>query len=227
MTEHPTPPEDSSWDTAPPDPSGGWGGAPSGRQELKTREPSALDHADLSPKRVMAASAVAVAAGTVFIGVLGIPAATALTVGGTFVGITVAARVLSVLGDDRPGLIGRLANWSEKLWTEWGTGFYGMASLTSFVVREGGSLSDVDFTLDEFLSDPIGNAISWGITQMIEGIMNAVWSALWWIDMIGFANTYGMYVAGGAVFAGWLFWSLLRFDEPDDPILEGEFRTDA
>ena len=213
---------DAPWRPPAPDPAGGWDRPLPSRASMAQVANRVSSEADVSPGRIAAAASVAVITGVVFIGLLGIPAATALAVGGTFVAVTAAARILSVAGEGRRGVLGWLSEASEKLWSEWGTGFYGLASLTSFILREADSLSDTGFTLPEFLADPIGRAISFLVSQFIEGIMNALWSMLWWLDVLSFGSRQGMLVAGSAVFAGWLFWTLLRFDEVDDPILEGK-----
>lgn len=88
---------------------------------------------------------------------------------------------------------------------KFGVEFYGVAALTSFLRAEADLLSGV--SIDGFLANPIGSAMAWFVSALIESIMNLVWASLWWFQLM--QEVEGLPLLAGIIGAGWVVWRVL------------------
>lgn len=110
----------------------------------------------------------------------GLPAAGVATVGALFLGTMAAARLLAE-GESR--FRSRILRWAARktreTWVEWGTGLYGLASLTCFLWLESRWLFEPESTPGEFLSRSIPGWTQWMIMEFIEALLNGLRALLW------------------------------------------------
>lgn len=154
----------------------------------------------------LTATALALVAMTLLVTSTALPAAGVFQVGLTFLAIAMVVRRL----EDAPRDTGNpvldwLTDRAVQLEGKFGVGFYGVAALTSFLRAEVNLVGDL--SLGGILSDPIGTAVSLFVSALIESIMNAVWAALWWVELMSVVD--GLPLLAGIVGAGWLVWRVL------------------
>lgn len=189
--------------TAPADPA-----APTGVTGWKGVLPASTDAA----LPYLGAAAVGLAAMITLVAATALPAAGVFQVGLTFLAVAmVARRVEEIPADSEHPLVAWTADHLDRLGDRFGVEFYGMASLTAFLRAEVISLSSTSLSLADLLSNPVGTAISWLVSEFVESVMNAVWAALWWIPLLQATPGTGAFVATVAV--GWLVWRML--DDPE------------
>ncbi len=138
-----------------------------------------------------------------------IPAAGILLYGGTFLAVAMGVRALEDLpveSDTR--VLHWLADRADALSEKFGVQFYGVASLTAFIHAEISTFGGLGFPLKAILSNPIGVGVGWFVQALVQSILNFVWSALWWLQLIAVDGIGGGLLAA-IIVAGWLVWKVL------------------
>jgi hypothetical protein len=171
-----------------------------------------------SPRPYLVAIGVGVAAMLVLIAVAGLPAAAVFQIGLTFLAVAMVVRRFEDIPEDTDNpVLGWLYDRVVQLEGKFGVEFYGIAALTSFLRSEVDLVDDL--AVGDLLANPVGAAISWFISALIESVVNAFWASLWWLQLL--QATDGLYVFVGIVMAGWLVWRVLEITPPDGGAEEG------
>lgn len=159
------------------------------------------------------ATALAMAAMLLLVVTTSLPAAGVFQIGLTFLAVAMVVRRLQDLPDDtdNPFLVW-LHERAERLQGKFGVEFYGIAALTAFLRAEADWVGGL--SIGELLSNPIGTLISWFVPALIESIMNAVWSALWWMQLMLYIDGWPLFIT--VVVAGWAVWRVLDITPLDD-----------
>ncbi len=143
---------------------------------------------------------------------LGFPAAVVAEVAGVYLLLNLLARAL--FDPDRAlfeGKGGRLTRIAENQLLDWGTNFYGVSAVTSLFVAEVNDIANMNWSIAEILSNPIGTAISLFVAGLIDFIGNVIGAALWPFQL--FQLMGGNWVLALSVgFVAWLVWWLITDD---------------
>lgn len=166
------------------------------------------------------ATGLAVVAMVALVAATALPAAGVLQVGLTFLAVAMIARRLEDLPPDAGSApVAWVAERLRRLGDDFGVEFYGLASLTAFLRAEARSLLQSDVSVADLLSNPVGTAITWLITEAIESLMNAIWATLWWLQLL--RALPGLWVFAATLAAGWAVWRILDITPREGDLLDG------
>jgi len=154
----------------------------------------------------LTATLLAVVSMTILVAATTLPAAGVFQIGLTFLAVAMVVRRLEDAPQDSDNpVVAWLHDRAMQLEGKFGVEFYGVAALTSFLRAEVDIVTGL--SLDGLLANPIGTAISWFVSALVESILNAVWAALWWFELM--QRVDGLPLLGAIIGAGWLVWRVL------------------
>lgn len=159
-----------------------------------------------SPRPYLAATGIALIAMVLLVATTALPAPEVFQIGLTFLAVAMGVRRLQDIpyGGHNP-LLAWLHDRADDLAERFGVEFYGIAGLTAFLRAEADLVTDL--SVGDLLANPLGAAISWFISALVESIVNAIWSALWWVQLMRVIDGWPLFL--GIVGAGWLVWRIL------------------
>jgi hypothetical protein len=135
-----------------------------------------------------------------------LPAAGIFQIGLAFLAVAMIVRRFEDIPEDTDNpVLGWIYDRVEQLEGKFGVEFYGIAALTAFLRAEADWATDL--SIGDLLADPVATAIQWFVGALVESIMNAVWSALWWLQLMQVIEGWPLFIA--VVVAGWLVWRVL------------------
>lgn len=183
-------------------------------EESATREPGSGEWDRPAVLPYLTATLLALTAMIVLVLSTTLPAAGVFQIGLTFLAVAMVVRRLEDAPKDSDNpVVAWLHDRAIQLEGKFGVEFYGVAALTSFLRAEVDLVTGI--SIDGFLANPIGAAIVWFVSALMESIMNAVWASLWWFQLM--QEVDGLPLLGGIIVAGWLVWRVLDITpDPED-----------